>query len=463
MLGAMSDLPTTPEGGLDPAEAARRLAAEGPNVVARDAPKQLWRLIFELVTEPMIALLVILVIIYLVLGELREAIAMSASVLAIIFLTLFQEWRTEKAVAALRDLASPRALVVRGGERLRIPSAEVVARGSLGARGRGPGAGGRSARRLGQRRGRGGRAHRRVPPHRGVPLGGQDPRRRGLLEHPGGGRPRALRGHPHGRAHPRGQAGRGPGRSHPRGLAAPQAGGPAGEGVRRHRGGLVSVADPRPLPRRKRSHPRGALGHRPGDRPHPRGVPGDPHGVPRARRVAHGQRARADPAPAGDRGAGLGHRPHRRQDGDPHREPDAGHGGVDRGPRRRASGGAVRRGRAGARCGRARVPSRDRGAHGSRVLEGRARAARRERALDAGARLPLRPRSCDEPARAQRRAGVSPKRRRSLHHHREGVPEAVFALASLDEEKRAALLETVAAMGREGPPGPGRRRGGARG
>ena len=127
MLGAMSDLPTTPEGGLDPAEAARRLAAEGPNVVARDAPKQLWRLIFELVTEPMIALLVILVIIYLVLGELREAIAMSASVLAIIFLTLFQEWRTEKAVAALRDLASPRALVVRGGERLRIPSAEVVA------------------------------------------------------------------------------------------------------------------------------------------------------------------------------------------------------------------------------------------------------------------------------------------------------------------------------------------------
>jgi Ca2+-transporting ATPase len=120
------NLPALPERGLDRDEAARRLAAEGPNTVARDAPKQLWRLIVEIVTEPMIALLLILVVIYLALGELREAIAMSASVLAIVALTLFQEWRTEKAVAALRELASPRALVVRGGERLRIPSSDVV-------------------------------------------------------------------------------------------------------------------------------------------------------------------------------------------------------------------------------------------------------------------------------------------------------------------------------------------------
>jgi Ca2+-transporting ATPase len=114
------------EEGLEPAEAARRLAAEGPNAVTTSKAKQLPKLILELVTEPMIGLLLVLVVIYLVLGELREAIAMGVSVLGIITLTLFQEWRTERAVEALKDLASPKAVVIRGGKATRIESAELV-------------------------------------------------------------------------------------------------------------------------------------------------------------------------------------------------------------------------------------------------------------------------------------------------------------------------------------------------
>lgn len=117
---------TVAEQGLDAKEAARRLAAEGPNALPNDKTRQLPKLILELVTEPMIGLLLVLVIIYLVLGEPREAMAMSTSVVAIIALTLFQEWRTERAVDALKDLASPKALVIRDGMALRIDGAEVV-------------------------------------------------------------------------------------------------------------------------------------------------------------------------------------------------------------------------------------------------------------------------------------------------------------------------------------------------
>lgn len=121
---------TTPtvvsEEGLDSTEAARRLAADGPNALPHDKTRQLPKLILELVTEPMIGLLLVLVVIYLVLGEPREAIAMGTSVVAIIALTLFQEWRTERAVEALKDLASPKAVVIRNGAAVRIEGAEVV-------------------------------------------------------------------------------------------------------------------------------------------------------------------------------------------------------------------------------------------------------------------------------------------------------------------------------------------------
>lgn len=120
------EVESTSAAGLSAAEAARRLAADGPNEIAQASSKNLGRLVLELAMEPMIALLLVLVVLYLVLGELREAIAMALSVFVIIGLTIFQEWRTEKAVAALRDMASPRANVVREGQHLRIATRELV-------------------------------------------------------------------------------------------------------------------------------------------------------------------------------------------------------------------------------------------------------------------------------------------------------------------------------------------------
>ena len=74
----------------------------------------------------MILLLVVAGAVYLVLGDREEALLLLGSIGLIIGIELYQERRTERALEALRDLASPRALVVRDGEQRRIPGREVV-------------------------------------------------------------------------------------------------------------------------------------------------------------------------------------------------------------------------------------------------------------------------------------------------------------------------------------------------
>jgi Ca2+-transporting ATPase len=116
--------------GLTGAEAAARLAAEGPNELSRDAPRGLLRATVEVLKEPMLALLLAAGIVYLLLGDREEALALLFSAFVVVGITLSQERKTERALAALRDLSSPRALVIRDGERTRIPGREVV-RGDL--------------------------------------------------------------------------------------------------------------------------------------------------------------------------------------------------------------------------------------------------------------------------------------------------------------------------------------------
>jgi Ca2+-transporting ATPase len=122
--------PGPPPQGLSEAESARRLAAEGPNELARDRKPSLWATMAAVLREPMLLLLLGAGGVYLLLGSLHEALALLLSVVVVIAITLAQERKTERAVAALRDLSSPRALVVRGGARRRIPGREVV-RGDL--------------------------------------------------------------------------------------------------------------------------------------------------------------------------------------------------------------------------------------------------------------------------------------------------------------------------------------------
>ncbi len=119
-----------PHRGLPRAEAEVRLRAEGPNELGHERPRGLLRLALGVLREPMLLLLLGAGGIYLLLGDREEALTLLSFVVVVIAITVVQERKTERAVTALRDLTSPRALVIRDGERRRIPGREVV-RGDL--------------------------------------------------------------------------------------------------------------------------------------------------------------------------------------------------------------------------------------------------------------------------------------------------------------------------------------------
>ena len=116
--------------GLTDAEAAARVRDQGFNELPAADRRGLGRIALEVVREPMILLLVACCVIYVLLGDRAEAFILLVSVFVVIGISLYQNQKTERALDALRDLSSPRALVIRGGRERRIAGREVV-RGDL--------------------------------------------------------------------------------------------------------------------------------------------------------------------------------------------------------------------------------------------------------------------------------------------------------------------------------------------
>ena len=112
--------------GLDEAVAQTVLKQEGYNELPRSDHRTPLRIIVEVLREPMLILLLGGGVIYLLLGDLKDAIILLAFAIMSVVITVVQETRTERVLEALRDLTSPRALVIRDGERKRIAGREVV-------------------------------------------------------------------------------------------------------------------------------------------------------------------------------------------------------------------------------------------------------------------------------------------------------------------------------------------------
>lgn len=112
--------------GLSELDAAERLEADGYNELPSTLKRSLLTIILGVIREPMFLLLVACGVIYLILGSLREALMLLSFVFVVMGITLYQERRTEHALEALRDLSSPRALVIRGGREKRIAGRDVV-------------------------------------------------------------------------------------------------------------------------------------------------------------------------------------------------------------------------------------------------------------------------------------------------------------------------------------------------
>jgi Ca2+-transporting ATPase len=112
--------------GLHEEEAQKRLREEGPNEIPSPDTRGIAAIVLEVLREPMFLLLVSSGTIYLLLGEKTDAAMLLGFVFITISITVFQERKTERALEALRDLSSPRAMTVRDGVRKRIPGREVV-------------------------------------------------------------------------------------------------------------------------------------------------------------------------------------------------------------------------------------------------------------------------------------------------------------------------------------------------
>ncbi|MEP6969238.1 MAG: cation-transporting P-type ATPase, partial [Betaproteobacteria bacterium] len=118
------------ESGLSGAQAAQRLAEDGPNSLPGGQHRSLLSIALETIREPMFLLLLAAGTLYLVFGDLQEGLTLFGFVVVTVALTLYQEGKTERAIEALRDLTSPRALVIRDGQPQRIAGRDVV-RGDL--------------------------------------------------------------------------------------------------------------------------------------------------------------------------------------------------------------------------------------------------------------------------------------------------------------------------------------------
>jgi len=112
--------------GLSTEEAKRILVESGYNELPASRSKNILRIALEVIKEPMFLLLISCGVLYMLLGDYREGGIMLSTIFLIIFITFYQHRKTERALEALKKLASPRVLVLRDGAEVRIPGREVV-------------------------------------------------------------------------------------------------------------------------------------------------------------------------------------------------------------------------------------------------------------------------------------------------------------------------------------------------
>jgi Ca2+-transporting ATPase len=120
------DLKSEKFSGLSEETVKAKIASEGYNELPSSKPKNMLTLAWGVVKEPMFLLLVACGTLYLILGDIQEGLMLLGFVFVIMGIEFYQEKKTEKALDALKDLASPRALVIRNGMEKRIAGRDVV-------------------------------------------------------------------------------------------------------------------------------------------------------------------------------------------------------------------------------------------------------------------------------------------------------------------------------------------------
>ena len=121
-----STLQVDPKAGLRAEDAAGRLARRGPNELVEKAQRTPLKILWEQLTATMVLILIAAAVIAGLLGDSKNAIAISAIVLLYAVLGFVQEYRAEQAIAALKQLAVPVVRVLRDGRLVEISARELV-------------------------------------------------------------------------------------------------------------------------------------------------------------------------------------------------------------------------------------------------------------------------------------------------------------------------------------------------
>jgi len=112
--------------GLTASEVEARLARFGPNELVERGARTIWHILWEQLRSVMVIVLIVAGVISLALGEFTDAIAIIAIVVLNAILGVMQEYRAEKAMAALKSLAVPLVRVRRNGHVLEVSARDLV-------------------------------------------------------------------------------------------------------------------------------------------------------------------------------------------------------------------------------------------------------------------------------------------------------------------------------------------------
>jgi Ca2+-transporting ATPase len=125
-ISDISELLQTSEKGLSTDESAKRFDEYGPNELVETAQKTLFMMFLDQFKDFMIMVLIAAAIVSGIIGEMVDTIAIVVIVILNAIIGFVQEYRAEKAMKALKEMAAPAALTLRDGERVHIPASELV-------------------------------------------------------------------------------------------------------------------------------------------------------------------------------------------------------------------------------------------------------------------------------------------------------------------------------------------------
>ena len=112
--------------GLTEAEVLTSRKLHGPNTQKLQRGNTWWRIITAILKEPMLIILLVIAAIYFALGEYGEAWFMIGAILIVSGMSFYQDNRSRIAIEELQALNAPNSRVIRNGQDMFIPTAEIV-------------------------------------------------------------------------------------------------------------------------------------------------------------------------------------------------------------------------------------------------------------------------------------------------------------------------------------------------